>query len=256
MGKLKILCVELPEDFAEVELYPVSDLHIGDILSRIDEFEQFTDYILREPNRYILLLGDIINNNLKHSAGSVYEDIIPPHQQKKKAKELLKPLARRTIALVGGNHEYRTKKDTDQDISEDIAEYLNVPYYCDAVYIKLTFGRKYNGKRQCYSIYALHGFAGGRTSGNALNRVEELSKGIYADIYITGHTHKKIAHKALFMLPDLQNNVLRENEQLFINTASWMTFGGYGKRKGMRPQARGSVPIRLSGREKSMTGTV
>jgi UDP-2,3-diacylglucosamine pyrophosphatase LpxH len=252
----KILPVELSEEFDELELYAVADVHIGERESRLEDFERFIDFILDKPNRYVLILGDIINNNLKNSVGSVYEDTIPPSQQKKKAKQLLKRLQSRIIAIVSGNHEFRSHKDTDQDITEDIAEYLDVPYSPDVIYIKLTFGKKQNGKRQCYTIYATHGFAGGRTPGNALNRLEDLSKNIEAEIYIVGHTHKKIAHKAMFHKPDLQNNVIREVEQLFINTASWVSYGGYAKRKGMRPQARGAAPIKLGGREKYIEGVV
>ena len=254
---MKIHCIELPETFAEVELYPVADMHIGDMLSQVKEFENFTGFMLDQPNRYILLLGDTINNNLKTSVGSVYEDILSPSQQKKKAKELLRPLAKRIIASVSGNHEYRTKRESDQDIAEDIAEALDIPYFPDSVYIKLTFGKKNkNGKRQCYTIYAYHGSGGGSTLGNALNNIENLSKTIYADIYMAGHTHKKVAGKELFLMPDLQNNIIREQEQLFVNAASWLKWGGYARRKGMRPQARGSSPVILDGKEKRMIGTV
>lgn len=74
--------------------------------------------------------------------------------------------------------------------------------------------------------------------------------GIYSDIYIVGHTHKKTAHKAKYLMPDLKNNVVREIDMLYVISSSWQNFGGYARQKMMRPSALGSVPIILSGKEK------
>ena len=246
----KILCKELSEDFETVELFPLADLHIGDILTRIDEFDTFSKMILKEPNRYIIINGDIFNNNLKNSLGSVYEDIIPPSQQRKEGKKRLLPLKDRILCVNSGNHEGRTKKEADVDISEDLADYLGVPYNEDETLMKLTFGKKYNQKRQSYSIYATHGRCGGRRPGNKVNNMEMYSMNILADVYIFAHGHTKLGYKPVFRVPDLYNNVIREIEQLFVMSGAWQSYGGYGKRGGYRPQSRGSFPIILHGKNK------
>lgn len=205
---------------------------------------------MAEPNRYVIVCGDIINNNLKNSVGSVYEDIIRPSDQKKLAKELLSQIQDRILVMVSGNHEDRSKKETDQDATEDMADYLRVPYREEDAVVKVAFRYESGKSENTFSIYVTHGSGGGKKPGSALNNVEALSMNILCDVYIVGHSHKKIGHKALFRIPDFINNVIREIEQLYVVSASWMNYGGYGKKKAYRPQARGSVPINLEGRSK------
>ena len=253
---MDIIQVDLPESLNRIELYPLADIHLGDTLLKDKQFCDFIQMILTEENRYIICNGDLISNNLKNSIGSVYEDTIPPSQQKKEIRRMLEPAKDRILAMTSGNHERRSKKEADQDITEDIAEWLGVPYREEAALIKLSFGKKENGKRQVYTIYATHGWAGGRKPGNAINNIEDLSKNVFADIYLVGHAHKRIAHRALYYLPDLYNNQVREIEQLYVSSSAWLEYGGYASHKGMRPQVSGTSPIYLESKVKQAVALV
>jgi len=242
----KIICKQLPRELEEIELYAVADLHAGDTLSRMDEFMDFITFILERENRYIITLGDLMNNNLKSSVGSVYEDIIPPNQQKKEIVRQLEPARERILAMTGGNHEERTKKDADQDITEEIAYRVGATYAEDEIVLKLSFGEKpHNGKPQVYTIYASHGCAGGRKPGNALNWLVDMSGNIFADLYFAAHKHQRSSHRQIFRLPDLHNNNIREVEQLFVLTPSWLGYGGYARRRQYSPQVRGAAKVVL-----------
>lgn len=241
----------------EVELYPVSDMHIGDLLFMHWEFHRFANFILEEENRFVLVNGDLINNNLVNSQGSPYEDIMTPNDQKKEAIRLLGLMKGRLVALNGGNHEWRTKKNVGLDVSEEIADQLGVPYTEDESFIKVSVGKRpNNGKKYVYTIYMTHGSGGGKKAGGTLNNMEDLSKNIFADIYVVGHGHKRIGHKAVFRLPDLRNGKITEIEQLYVSAAGWLKFGGYPVRKMYRPQVRGSHPITLHGTRKEATTTI
>lgn len=231
-------------------MYPVSDMHVGDILFNHVEFYNFSQMVLEEPNRYIVVNGDMLNNNLKHSAGSSFEDILSPNDQKKEVKRMLEPLKERIACMNGGNHEDRTKKEAGMDITEEIAEYLGVPYNEDQNLLKVCIGSRPNKKKYVYTLYITHGSGGGKKPGSALNNAEELSKTILADVYILGHTHKRIGHRAIFQEPDLRNGKVTEREQLYMMTAGWLDYGGYPVRKMMRPQVRGSNPVKLYGTQK------
>jgi len=239
-----------------MELYPVSDMHVGDILFNHVEFYEFTQMILAEPYRYIAVNGDILNNNLKHSAGSSFEDILSPNDQKKEAIRMLKPLRERIACINGGNHEERTKREAGMDVTEEIAEHLGVPYNEDHNLLKVCIGKGKNGKKQIYTVYITHGSGGGKKPGSALNNIEELSKNILADVYVMSHVHKLIGHRAVFQEPDLRNGKITYREQLYVISAGWLDYGGYPVQKMMRPQIRGANPIKLYGNEKKTELTI
>lgn len=256
MVVIRIIVKELPGDWVKAEIYSVSDLHVGDVLFHHVEFQRFIEYILEEPYRFVLINGDIINNNLVNSQGSPYEDIISPNDQKKEIKRMLLPVKDRTVAMTGGNHEWRTKKLVGLDITEEIAEQLDVPYNEDEVFVKIAIGKTHNNKKHIYTIYMTHGSGGGKKAGGTLNNLEDLSKNIFADIYVVGHGHKRIGHKALFRMPDLRNGKITEIPQLYTSSAGWLSYGGYPVRKMYRPQIRGAHPITIYGDRKEATTTI
>ena len=247
---MRIINIDLPQDMESISLYSLSDMHVGDLLFERAMFNEFSEHIREQPNRFIAVNGDIMNNNLLCSVGSAYEDVLSPGEQKKEVRRLLEPLADRIWLMTGGNHEARTKRKADIDLTEDIAEYLGVEYCEDEAFIKLSFGTRPNKKKQVYTIYMTHGAGGGKKPGGTLNNIEDLSKAIFADVYIVGHSHRRIGHKSIFRMPDLHNNNIREVEQLYVCAAGWLSYGGYPVRKMLRPQVRGSHPIVFNGNKK------
>lgn len=79
----KILVADLSTDLEFIELYPISDLHIGDPTFKEKEFGQFLSYIEKTENAYVICIGDLINNAIKSSISNVYEETMPPSKQKK-----------------------------------------------------------------------------------------------------------------------------------------------------------------------------
>lgn len=257
--ELDIIDVKLPESFETVEIYPLSDLHIGD--PRVDKrlFRDFINHILAEPYRFIIYNGDNMNNALKSSVSNVYNEEMNPREQKKWLQYELKPVKDRILVFVEGNHEGRTTKDVDQRVVEDIADYLDKIdlYRENEAYLKLTFGKRQNsGSQMCYTIYVTHGSGGGKRPGSAMNNIELVALGTEADVYIMGHVHKKMAYKNAVRRPDLRNNNIIEQERLFVISSHWSEFGGYAARKMLNPSAKGSVPIRLYGKVKKMEAVI
>ena len=255
----RIIHLDLPKEWDKAEIYALSDLHRGDAFMDLPLFYRFRDHILAEPYRYVLCIGDLANNATKNSVSNVYNEQISPSQQRKWLKKELYPLRERIKIIIPGNHEYRTIKESDVDITEDLADVLGISEYFrpEEAVLKVTLGRGKNGKKVCYTIYCVHGAGGGGTAGGALNRVVSLSNSIDCDIYIMGHVHRKIAHKDVFRRVDLRNNIVTDdNERLYVTSSSYTSFGGYAARGMFRPSAKGSVPISLSGIEKNFTAKV
>lgn len=254
----RILAHNLPEEFDTVELYPLSDLHYGDPACDVPAFERFAEYILAAPNRYLLSIGDNINNATKSSVSNVYNETCPPREQKKWLIKRLEPLKERILVMMDGNHEYRNTKDVDGSITYDIADKLGIAsvYKDNEAVIKVTFGKKDNGKRNCYTVYCTHGNGGGKRPGGAVNNLELLGLSVDADIFVIGHSHKRMAYKSTFRRIDTKNGVIYPVERLFVVSSSWTTFSGYAARKMLIPSANGSVPVILHGKEKRMDAVI
>lgn len=256
---MNVIVHSLPQEFETLEIYPLSDLHYGDPNVDMDAFNRFTDMILEQPNRYIVSIGDNVNNSLKSSVGDVYMETASPREQRKWLKQRLEPLKDRILVMVDGNHEYRSTKDADASITLDIADSLGLTslYADDEAVLKVTFGKKAeNGKPRCFTVYCVHGSGGGKRPGSAVNNIEMLAMSIDADIYIIGHVHKRIAYKNSFRRIDTRNNNVIYRERLFVVTSLWLNFGGYAARKMMIPSAKGSVPIILDARTGQMEAHV
>ncbi len=256
---MNVLVYELPTEIETLEIFPLSDLHYGDPSVDISAFDRFVNMILEQPNRYIINIGDNINNNTKSSVGSVYDDICSPRKQKKWLVERLKPIKDRILVMMDGNHEYRSTKDVDETISYNIADSLGIEgvYAEDEAVLKITFGKKYeNGKPRCFTLYCTHGAGAGKRPGGYINNIEMLALSIDADIYVVGHAHKRMAYKNSFRRIDSHNNVILQRERLFVVSSSWIDFSGYAARKMLVPSAKGSVPIILYSRDGYMEARV
>jgi hypothetical protein len=245
-----LLVIDLPE-YESIELYPLNDVHIGSILCNKTKFHSFIRHILEEPNRYIICLGDLINNNITGSVGSPWEDTISPREQKKLLKKELEPIKDRILLFVDGNHERRNKKMNDESPTEDIAEHFGITYKEEDAYLQIRFGKsRDHSKPISYIIYCTHGSGGGKRPGATINNLELLTLGHWAEIYIIAHFHRKLAYKAPMEMPDPQNRQIRNIEMLYVVSSSFQDFGGYAARKMMRPSSLGSTPIYMSGKEK------
>lgn len=252
---MKILSFDFPEDWTSLELFPLADLHIGDPKTDVKLFQNFVKYIKEKPNRLVVFNGDGMNNALKSSVSNVYNETMNPNEQRKWLATELYPIKDRILCFVCGNHEYRSKKDTDLDPIEWIADSLgcrdkkgNLRYFEDEAALKITLGKDDHSKRIAYGIYMIHGAGGGRKPGSALNRAVDIALGVEgADVMIMSHVHKEIGHRFETRRMDLNNNVMRSMEKIIAISAPWQNFGGYAARFGLTPGCKGAEPIILSG---------
>jgi predicted phosphodiesterase len=253
---MDIIPFEFDEKWDSLELFPLSDLHVGDHRTDITAFRRFVNMILEKPNRYLIYNGDNLNNATKFSVSNVYNDTMSPNEQRKFLEAELLPIKQRFLCFVDGNHEYRSKKDSDISSVEWLAEKLGCPHYFeDAAAIKISLGKGDNGKRITYGGVVTHGSGGGKFVGGAMNNLENFALMVEgADFFVVGHVHKKAGSVPGVWRMDLQNNVMREREKLCIISSHWADYGGYSLRKMMRISGRGSVPVIFSGRDKEIVG--
>jgi hypothetical protein len=243
-------------DIPQATIHPFSDLHPGELTTDLDEWESWWYGILSRENEYLLYLGDNNNNATKTSKSALHSNRFKTPGEEWR---WLKPHLRAAVdkgrikLIVPGNHEGR---DEDRfNYVQEFAEDHDIPYEDDAGFLKITLGKdRRHSKPIAYTFAVWHGWAGGRKPGNKINALSDLP--INADVVIAGHGHTKAASPDMRIHMDCQNNRVTEVPQLNVCTGAWIRWGGYGLRKGFRPQCRGDVPILLSGKEKMAVAAV
>ena len=254
---LKIININLGKDLKELRIIPISDVHIGDKLSDLKLFKKVLETIRDEPNVYTIINGDLCNTALKNSKSDVYADELSPMQQIEYLIELLEPIKDKILVLGTGNHEDRITKETNIDVIKLVAKQLGIEdrYAESWWYLFLRFGEKTIGRKaeMCYQITGYHGSGGGgRKAGGKINKLQEMSNIVIADLYLQGHHHQQIATKSFVFIPDYGNNSLNKKELNFLMTNSFLEYGGYGEKAGFIPQPIGISEAILDGNKRKI----
>ena len=243
----ELIVHQLPE-CPEAKVYFVGDLHVGAIEANIDGWEKFRDGVLKEPNTYICLMGDLMNNATKSSVSNVFDDALSkyprPRDQKRYLANALEPLRSRILCAVSGNHEQRSGKDADDDPTLDIMSKLDLEDYYrpNAAFLKIGFGERDAGggkskPMQAYTLCCTHGAGGGIYTGAAVNRNERMAMFVNADILAVGHTHKGAITKPQRIEIDTYTNSVKLKSTTVISSCSWLSYGGYAMRKMLLPSS-------------------
>lgn len=219
-------------DGRTVRLWAVADVHIGARESRIDGPGGFAEFLRRieaDPDSYIVLCGDIINNGIKDSLTNVYDEVMPPSAQIEAAVELLEPVKGRILGAVGGNHELRSKRAVDIDPMGTIMAILRLPqlYRQNFAMMRVILA---NGEvRDGYAIMLIH--------GRSANKKRQLSFSVEGvDAIISGHTHDGLIEKPARLCFTNRNNIVIKNV-ISMTATSWLDYGGYAARGLYLPKA-------------------
>lgn len=228
-----------------IRIYPVADIHYGAINHQKTEWEEFVQKLSEEKDSYIILNGDLINNNTRSSVGSPFDDVLRPRDQKIAMAEYLRPIRDKILCMVSGNHEQRSLKDADDDPAYDIACKLDIEdrFRQNAAFIRIGVGatNKGNGRigsNQVYAFAVTHGSGGGIYTGATVNRNERWGNIIDGvDCVIVGHSHKGTVTRPTKLVVSDRCNKVQIRDYLVISCTSWQTYGEYAMRKMMLPTA-------------------
>ena len=251
----------------DIKIYPIADVHFGSIQHQQKEWERFLSFIEKEENAYLVLNGDLLNNNTRNAVGPPWEDTMRPREAKKLMIEYLEPIKDRILAITTGNHERRSAKDADCDLTYDIACKLDLEdlYRENICFMKVGVGEADKGEgrrsvpRNTYTFAITHGAGGGIYGGATLNRNERFGTYVEGlDCVIVGHTHRGQVSRPSKMVFDPRNNNIVFTEYLVISCVSWLSYGGYAVQKMLPPSAGVPKPqvLQLSGQDKHKGITV
>ena len=250
---MKTIKIDLSKDLKGIELHVFADLHLGDKHTDFKLIQERIEYVKNNPNAYIILNGDLLNNATKTSVSDSYAEDIPPMEQIQLAINLFTPIQDRILAITTGNHEGRTYQKEGIDLTEVMARQMGLfdRFSKSGALIFLRFG--YSEKRdRClrYTIYTTHGRGGGRKEGAKAIRLADMACIVDADIYIHSHTHLPMIMKQGFYRVDNINNSVVCVDKLFVNTAATLNYGGYGEVYEFKPASKDTPIIYLNGKKK------
>ena len=109
---------------------------------------------------------------------------------------------------------------------------------------------KIHNRKIAYTLYVLHGNGGGRKEGAKAIRLADMAGIIDTDIYIHSHTHLPMVMKQAFHRIDNKNSCVALVDKLFVNTASNLSYGGYGEAGAFKPSSTDTPVIYLNGTKK------
>ena len=231
-------------------LIPLADAHYGSQEFNETLWHNTLRRIQDDPDCYCCLVGDLIDNGLRNSLTNVYQATASPGEQKEWLYNELLPIKDNILAAVGGNHERRTMKETDQDPLYDVMCRLGIEdvYRQNICFmqVKLTYPTKDREKQRCaYSFAITHGAGGGQYIGSSANRVQNFSMSIEGiDCMITGHTHRPITFPVTKLL--FCNGAVVRKQFVVAVASSFLNYGGYPVQKLLTPTAQTTTEIVLT----------
>lgn len=225
----------------EIIIFPISDVHFGALEHMEKEWLAFCKLVEQTPNAHIILGGDLVNNNVRTcSFINPYDELVRPREQKKRMVEFLEPIKDRILCAVNGNHEARSLKDDDIDITYDIMAKLDIEdlYRPNLAFMKVSLGQRAKEKKPIcsYTFATTHGAGGGIYTGTTVNRNERFGNIIDGlDCLVVGHTHKGTVTKPSKIVIDPRNDKVTVQHYTVISMVPWLNYGGYAMRKMLLP---------------------
>lgn len=254
---MKVIKADLPRELERIEILPLADFHIGDMMSDWKLIQELLARVKDDPLCYCILGGDLMDTAIASSIGDTYAANVQPMEQLQMCVKLFEPIKDKILACVAGNHENRIYKSDGVDMTQIMCNQLGIGERYSSttalIYVRLGENKaEHKNRQQVYSIYLSHGSGGGRREGGKINRLADMAEIIDADVYVCAHTHLPATFKTEFARADAANRSVQWVTHTFVNAAASLRYGGYGERNGYKPASRECPVIVLDGRKKKV----
>ena len=167
-----------------IDLIQLTDVQFGHICCKYERVEEYRDWILAEPNRFMLWTGDMVDAWAMWSPGRAFDQLGDPQSQLLRFVEAWAPARHRILGYVGGNHERRAIPGFG-DLGVLIATLLKIPYSNGRQVIDI-----YYGKHQPFKVSLWHGVGGARTKGTVAQILHRFVQHGDSQLYLMGHVHQ------------------------------------------------------------------
>lgn len=245
-SETKPIIFKCPKEFDFVEIFPIHDLHVGNECCDLKKYYKLRDHILSARNRYVIWVGDLMENALPGSKSDPLTQTMNPFQQQEFITEQFKLLKDRTIAIIDGNHEgNRSLKMAGLYPLFSAASIAQIPDRFRSAYavVDIAVGSGADGhenRQQRYAGYLCHI---AKESKNM--SVTDILEGF--DFAMFGHDHDVLSHPREHLCYDKNNKSFCQKSIVTIDAGSYLTYGGYGARGGMKPKSTRAYKMILYG---------
>lgn len=245
------LIVRKFDDREDRHIYLLGDVHLGAKECLETDFAKFLQMAKDDESGYLILLGDLLNNGVKSSVTNVYDEVLMPGHAKQQMIEYLAPVRDKILCAVTGNHERRTLREDDMDITYDIMSQLGIEERCrrNIAFLKLQFGNP-RSSRETNPQYV---FACTHGAGGVLNRNQRFADALEGiDCLCTGHSHKPMTYAMTKLRIAHAHNRVQERTVKMAVASSWLRYSGYPTAAMLPPTGRTITRIDLCGDKKHM----
>lgn len=201
-------------------LFPLSDLHLGSKQCNLDFFYQWCKEFEKAPdNKAIYLLGDMLE--FPTTRIDAFDINMNTHEALERLIELLEPYKDYIRFVCTGNHEARSLKEYNYDITKQIATRL------DAQYTRSDFFDKITEDDKELIIYGKHGTKVSKNPLLALNNFVNDMNHIQADLYMHGHNHYSSFYS------QYERGFEGGKRAYYLFSGHFLNYDGYARNKGL-----------------------
>lgn len=229
---MKPILFQCPAEFEEVEIYPIHDLHYGNAQFDLKRWKKLKAEILSQPNRYCILVGDLMEMAVPGSKSDVFSQTAPPEAQKEWISYEMGELKDRIMAVVSGNHEHnRATKLCGLYPLYDACCWARIQdkYRENFAVVDIAVGDKKSIGRQFHYIGFVTHKARDMKNWSTADTLEGF------DFMFYGHDHDPKEHARAHLVYDAKNKTVSTKSVETVNCGSFLDYGGYAARAAYRP---------------------
>lgn len=222
-----------PIEFDEIEIYAIHDLHYGNRQFNLDKWKKLKSEIMAAPNRYCVMVGDMMEMAIPGSKSDCFYQTVPPEMQKEWISYEMNELKDRIIAVVSGNHEHnRATKICGLYPLYDACCWARIQdrYRENFAVIDIGVGKRSGIKtRQYHYVGFLTHKARDLKGWSTVDVLEGF------DFMVYGHDHDPKEHARGHLIYDPYNKQVRTKSIETVNAGSFLEYGDYAARAAYRP---------------------
>ena len=201
-------------------IFPLSDLHLGSKGCDIEFFNVWRKTFEQAPdNKAIYILGDMLE--FPTTRIDSYYTMMTTHDALERLIELLEPYKEYIRYVCTGNHEARSLKDFNYDITKQIASRLDAQYTRSDFFDKIVEGDKE------LVIYGKHGTKVSKNSSLAMNNFIRDMADIDATLHMQGHNHY------CEFMSNYQRGFGDGKRRYYAFSGHFLKYEGYARNKGL-----------------------
>lgn len=249
---MKPILFNAPKEFEEIEIYPIHDLHYGNEQFNLNKWNKLKSEILEKPNRYCVMVGDLMEMAVPGSKSDVFSQTVPPEAQKEWVSYEMGELKDRIISVIAGNHEQnRATKLCGLHPLYDACCWARIQdrYRENFAVLDIGVGDTKSKSKQYHYVGFLTHKAKELKNWSTADTLEGF------DFLLYGHDHDPKEHSRSHLVYDTKNKSLSIKNIETVNAGSFLTYGGYAARAAYRPPSEKMYklvlcPVNINKREK------